>query len=203
MENYRISVDYKLYTIDEHGNRTLEEETTQQEPFRFMSGMGMTLEAFEEQIAPLNVGDTFDFTIPMEKAYGEFVPERVIDLSKDMFYVNGKFDSQNVQVDALIPLQNEDGMRFLGHVLEIGDTTVRIDLNHPLAGKTLNFTGTVTEKIEADPHEVAAVAAHLSGEGGCGGCGGNCGSCGSCGDGGCGNCGESGCGEGGCGNCGK
>lgn len=191
-KNYRIGIDYKLYVINDNGEATLEEETTQQEPFRYLSGFNMTLEKFEQETASLNVGDTFDFTLTKEEAYGDYYEERVLMLDKQMFCINGKFDSQNIQIDALVPLQNEEGQRFLGHVLEITETHVKMDLNHPLAGKTLNFKGTVVEKIEATPQEIQAMMAHLTGQGGCGGCGG--GSCGSCGGG----CGEGGCGEGGC-----
>lgn len=190
-KNYRIGIDYKLYVIEDNGNAVLEEETTAQEPFRYLSGFSMTLEKFEQETVNLNVGDTFDFTLSKDEAYGDYYDERVLMLSKDMFCIDGKFDSQNIQVDALVPLQNEDGQRFLGHVLEITDTQVKMDLNHPLAGKTLNFKGNVVEKIEATPQEIQAMIAHLAGEGGCGGCGGgNCGGCGggNCGEGGCGGC---------------
>lgn len=190
-KNYRIGIDYKLYVIEDNGNAVLEEETTAQEPFRYLSGFSMTLEKFEQETVNLNVGDTFDFTLSKDEAYGDYFDERVLMLSKDMFCIDGKFDSQNIQVDALVPLQNEEGQRFLGHVLEITDTQVKMDLNHPLAGKTLNFKGTVVEKIEATPQEIQAMIAHLAGEGGCGGCGGgNCGGCGggNCGEGGCGGC---------------
>lgn len=189
-KNYRIGINYQLYVITDNGESVLEEETTAQEPFRYLSGFNMTLEKFETETANLNVGDTFDFTLTKDEAYGDYYDDRVLMLDKQMFCVNGKFDSENIRVDALVPLQNEAGQRFLGHVLEITDTQVKMDLNHPLAGKTLNFKGTVVEKIEATPQEIQAMMAHLSGEGGCGGCGG--GSCGSCGGG---------CGEGGCGGC--
>lgn len=190
-KNYRIGIDYKLYVIEENGNAVLEEETTAQEPFRYLSGFSMTLEKFEKETADLNVGDTFDFTLTKDEAYGDYYAERVLMLDKQMFCIDGKFDSENIQVDALVPLQNEDGQRFLGHVLEITDTQVKMDLNHPLAGKTLNFNGTVVEKEEATPQEIQAMIAHLTGEGGgCGGCGG--GSCGDCGGGNCGS---------GCGGC--
>lgn len=187
-KNYRIGIDYKLYVIEENGNAVLEEETTAQEPFRYLSGFSMTLEKFEKETADLNVGDTFDFTLTKDEAYGDYYAERVLMLDKQMFCIDGKFDSENIQVDALVPLQNEDGQRFLGHVLEITDTQVKMDLNHPLAGKTLNFKGTVVEKEEATPQEIQAMIAHLTGEGG--GCGG--GSCGDCGGGNCGS---------GCGGC--
>lgn len=189
-----IEVQYKLYTV-EGDNRELEEETAEGQPFIFLSGFGATIPGFENNIANLEQGADFNFTIEKEDAYGEYYDERVLDLSKDIFSINGKFDSQNIYVDAIIPLQNEDGNRFMGHVLEIGDTTVKIDLNHPLAGKALNFVGKVVTSRVATNEEIQQMVNQLSG--GChGGCGGNCG--GSCG----GNC-DGDCGDGGCGNCGK
>lgn len=190
MTNYRIGINYKLYVTDNDGQSYLEEETTENEPFRYLSGFNMTLEKFEQMTANLNVGDTFNFTLTKDEAYGDYYEDRVLDLDKQMFVVNGKFDSEHIQVGALVPLQNEDGQRFLGNVLDITDNTVKMDLNHPLAGKTLNFKGSVVEKIEATPQEIQAMMAHLAGEGGCGGCGG--GSCGGCSGGDC---------SGGCGGC--
>lgn len=188
IKNYRIGVDYKLYTIGEDGKRVLEEETTREVPFRYLSGFAMTLDKFEEQTVGLNVGDTFDFIVEKDEAYGDYHADRILDLDKEMFTIDGKFDSQHIKVGAIVPLNNEDGAHFFGHVLEITDTTVKMDLNHPLAGKTLNFVGSIVEKLEASPQEIQAMMAHLAGEGGCGNCGGcHGGDCHSCG-GGCGGC---------------
>lgn len=194
--NKFITVSYKLYDVSE-GKSELIEQTTDERQFIFVSGMGVTLPAFEEKIAPLAKGEAFDFTLQPEEAYGERFEERIVELDKSIFCINGQFDAQHVQQGAVIPLQNEEGMRFNGVVLEIGDDKVRIDLNHPLAGKTLNFKGEITESREATAEEVAGMAKLMSGEGGgCGNCSGNCGE-GGCGEGGCG---EGGC-KGGCGDC--
>lgn len=187
-----IAVAYKLYT-KENNESVMEEEAPAENPFRFISGFGTTIPGFEANIAKLNVNDKFDFVLTKEEAYGEYYDERVIDLDKQVFCINGKFDTDNVYVDAFIPLQNEDGNRFMGHVIEISDDKVKIDLNHPLAGKELNFVGTVVESREATNQEIQAMINHLSGEG-CGGkCGGGCG----------GNCGGGNCGEGCGGDCGE
>ena len=112
-----------------------------------------------------------------------------------MFDVDGHFDKENIFVGATIPLQNEDGNRFMGVVLEIGTDKVRIDLNSPLAGKTLNFTGKVLENRTATADEIQSLVNHLNGgcSGGCGNCGGSCGHDGKKDgekhDGGCGHCG--------------
>ena len=92
-----------------------------------------------------------------------------------MFCVDGRFDQEHIYVDAIIPLQNEDGNHFYGRVVEIGDQQVKVDLNHPLAGETLHFEGTILENREATEQEIQHLIKHLSG--GCGGCGGGCDGC--------------------------
>lgn len=194
--NKFIKVSYSLYdtTKEGDGNEVLIEKTADERPFIFVSGMGATIPSFEAEILKYNQGEEFDFELTPDQAYGEHFDERVIELDKQIFTINGQFDAQHVQVGAVLPLQNEDGNRFLGLVLAIGDDKVKIDLNHPLAGKKLNFCGEILESRDATAEEVAHMAKLMSGEGN--GCGGNCGDCGNggCKDGGCegGNC------EGGC-----
>ncbi len=188
--NNFISVSYQLYDASE-GKSELIEQTTDERPFIFVSGMGATLPSFEENIAHLAQGEKFDFLLEPSQAYGDRYDERILDLDKAIFCVDGQFDAQHVEVGAIIPLQNEDGNRFNAVVMEIGDSKVKVDLNHPLAGKTLHFQGEVLVSREATAEEVAGMAKLLGGEGGggCSGCNGHCG------DGGCG---EGDCGDGGC-----
>ena len=187
-DNKYIAVAYQLYA-DIDGNRELIEETADGQPFIFISGMGITLPAFEDNLATLDKDGEFDFIIPQAEAYGEYVDERVVDLDKSIFMPDGKLDTKVIYVDATIPLVNEDGNRFMGRILEIGDNKVKVDLNHPLAGLDLHFVGRVVESRPARQDEIERMVKMMSGEG-CGGCGG--GDCGDCGK-------ESNCG--GCGGC--
>ncbi len=191
--NKYITVAYELYT-DFDGKRELVEKASVEHPFQFISDLGTTLDAFEAHIKPLREGEKFDFTLSVEEAYGKFEQERVIDVSKDVFKVNGHFDNEHIYPGSVVPLMNADGARFNGTIVEINKDTVTIDLNHPLAGKALNFVGEVTENRDATRDEIQGMLNMLSGEGGCG--------CGSCGGG----CGDDDCGcnsrhEHGCGHC--
>ena len=193
-KNMYFAVAYKLYT-NENGTETMVEEATAEKPFQFLSGFGLALDDFENTIVALNdeQKNDFDFTLTKQQAYGEHEAERVLNLDKEMFCIDGKLDTDNIYKDAIIPLQNENGQRFLGKVLEIGDDKVTVDLNHPLAGKDLHFVGSIVEAREATNEEIQTIINHLSG-GGCGGCGGECG--GDC------NCsGDCGSNNGGCGGC--
>ncbi len=185
--NKYITVAYKLYTIEDD-ERELTEEATVEHPFQFISGLGLTLEAFEEQLKDLNAGDTFDFTITASDAYGEYDEEHVIDLPKNIFLIDGKFDNEHIVEGAVIPLMTSDGQRVNGSVVEVKEDVVVMDMNHPLAGCDLNFVGKIVTSRPATNEELAEAAHMMSG--GCGGCGGGC-----CGDG---DCSEEGCGGGCC-----
>lgn len=176
--NKLIAAQYQLFTISDNGERKLVEETTKEQPFVFITGFDAALDALEERLENLNRGDKFDFELEKEKAFGEYEPSRVIELNKEMFIVDGQFDSKNIFKGAQIPLKNEDGNFFIGTVLEIGDAAVKVDLNHPLAGKKLNFKGYIIENREATKDEIKTMLSHMNG----GGCGGDCGGC----EGGCG-----------------
>ena len=166
VENKYITLAYKLYSI-ENGEKEFTEEAPAEHPFQFISGLGLTLEAFESQVKDLKKGDKFDFTIKAEEAYGEYDEEHVIDLPKNIFEIEGKFDSERVVEGAVIPLMTSEGQRINGSVVEVKDDVVVMDMNHPLAGCDLNFVGEVTENRPATNDELAEMARMMSG-GGCG-----------------------------------
>ena len=185
--NKYITVAYKLYVMND-GKKELVEEAPKAHPYQFISGMGISLDAFEAEITPLNAGDTFDFTIPCEQAYGQYEQERVVKLDKQVFCRDGKFQSEYIYPGAYVPLVNEDGNHFQGLVLEVKETEVIIDLNDRLAGKVLTFTGEVVENRPATNDEIKSMINMLTGGGcgcGCDSCGGDCdghdGGCGGCG----------------------
>jgi len=175
--NKYIAVAYELYTVNE-GKSELVEKASKDEPFQFLSGFGTTIEAFEDNIVNLEEGAEFDFTLTKDEAYGDYYDERVLDLEKSIFTINGHFDNDNIYIGAIVPLQNADGNRFPGKVLEITEDHVKMDLNAPLAGKDLNFKGSVVASREATNEEIQAMINRMSGEGcgcGCDDCEGGCG----------------------------
>ena len=174
--NMFVAVSYTLYTVDGEKKEKIEEAPASK-PFEFITGFGVTLDEFEKQIAQLDKGADFEFQLSKEQAYGDFEQERVLDLDRSIFQINGHFDHENIFEGAVVPLQNEDGNRFYGRVLEIGADKVKMDLNHPLAGKTLCFSGKVIDKREATNQDIQNLVNFLSGEHSCG-CGCGCDDCG-------------------------
>lgn len=186
--NKSVAVTYDL-NVGEGEERELMEKATVEAPLKFIYGTGSMLPAFEKALMGLAVGDSFSFSLSPEDAYGEYNDEHVLDLPKDIFLVEGKFDAETIQEGNTVPMMDSNGNRMNGSVLEVKEDIVVMDFNHPLAGETLHFSGDVIDIHEATAEEIAALTA-----------GGGCG----CGDEGCG-CGDEGCGcgegkeEGGCG----
>jgi len=198
MEHQFLSVHYQLYSVLD-GERTLEEQTSREQPFVFISGFGISLDGLEKQVVNMAKGTEFDFVLTPDEAFGQYDPEGVHQMSRTSFFIDGKFDDKNVFPGAFIMLTDGKGNRIMARVKSLDEDSVTLDTNHPLAGKTLNFTGEIIENRLATDDEVNALIKHMTG--GCGGCGGHCGD-GGCGEGGCGDgCGEGSCGEGGCGHC--
>ena len=180
--NKFVAVSYDLNVGDEK-ERELMERATKENPLTYIAGMGMMLEAFEANLDGLSEGDTFEFTLTPEQAYGEYDDDHLVDLPKNMFEVEGKFDTEIVYEGNVVPMLDTNGNRLSGMVVGIDEENVKMDFNHPLAGETLYFSGIVLDVHEATAEEIAAVAAPS--------CGCGCGSdCGDCEPGGC----DSGCG---------
>ena len=188
------------------------DKTTKEKPLDYIHGTGSLLPKLEAHIEGMQAGDRFDITLAPADGYGEVDPQRIIDLPKAAFEVNGEVREDLLVPGNTIPMMNSMGGVIPGVVLEVSADSVKMDLNHQMAGKTLHFTGEIVSVREATEKELTEglhgeyVHSCGCGGGGChgGGChGGDCG--GDCGghDGDCG-CGghEGDCGCGGEGGCG-
>ena len=187
-----VEIAYKIFLVEKDGD-TMIYEFKEDKPDKFVFGYepGM-LESFTSHLEGLKPGDEFDFILSPIEAFGERDPNMVQKIDKQIFVIDGEFDSERVYEGAFVPLMTAEGMRIEGLVKEIADDTVTVDFNHQLAGETVKYTGKVMGLREATEEEKNPPR-H------CGGCGG--GDCVGCGEGGCEK--EDGCEKNGCdcGNC--
>ena len=155
------------------------DRTTAEKPLDYIHGTGSLLPKLEEHIEGMEPGCKFDVTLSPADGYGETDPNRIIDLPKAAFAVNGEVREDLLVPGNTIPMMNSMGGVIPGVVLEVSEDSVKMDLNHQMAGKTLHFTGEVISVREATEKELTE---GLHGEyvhscGGCGGhggCGGGC-----------------------------
>jgi FKBP-type peptidyl-prolyl cis-trans isomerase SlyD len=162
--NKVVSLTYELQVDDENGERMLVEKVERDNPMVFLFGVSGLPEQFEANIAGMNEGDTFEFSIDAEEGYGEFDEEAVVNLPKNIFQVDGQIDHEMLQVGNFIPMTNQEGHRLQGKVVEVSEDSVLMDFNHPLAGLNMHFRGEIVGVREASAEELAH--GHVHGEGG-------------------------------------
>jgi FKBP-type peptidyl-prolyl cis-trans isomerase 2 len=146
------------------------------EPIEFQAGSGMLVSGFEEAVIGMEAGEEKEVTLKSEDAYGELNPEFVQKVPKQGFPPEAK---EGMMIGLPIP----NGQQIPAMIKEIGESEVTLDLNHPLAGKTLIFKIKVVsfEEGELKEPEHMCGCGHDHGEkedGEC--CGGNKNEDGSC-----------------------
>ena len=172
------------YDLEVDGN--IVDQTTKERPLDYIHGTGSLLPKLEAHIEGMEPGDKFDVTLSPVDGYGEVDPSRIIDLPKTAFEVNGEIREDLLVPGNTIPMMNSMGGVIPGVVIEVTEDSVKMDLNHQMAGKTLHFTGEVISVREATEKELTeglhGEYVHSCGCGGCHGHDGGCGDCGGCGD---------------------
>jgi len=110
------------------------------EPLQFTVGAGQVIPGFEEAVRGMEEGEEKKVRIEPSEAYGEYnedltqkIPKTVI--SSDM----------EIEEGMMLLVKTPDGQEIPAKVAEVGDEQVTLDMNHPLAGKALNFNIKIVE----------------------------------------------------------
>jgi len=115
------------------------DSSVEREPLEFVVGEGKLIPGFENGIMGLNTGDKKTIEIKAEEAYGQIREELISEVPKENL-------PEGVEVGAMLQAQTEQGPINVT-VTEIGETTAKVDANHPLAGKKLIFELEVMEVV--------------------------------------------------------
>ncbi|MBI4341272.1 MAG: peptidylprolyl isomerase [Candidatus Omnitrophica bacterium] len=102
--------------------------------FHYIHGQGQIIPGLERQLAGLKINDAKEVTVKPEEGYGTVDPAAYVEVSKSQL-------PAGTTPAVGMPLQgvNPSGQSFRAVVSEVKGETVVLNLNHPLAGKTLNF----------------------------------------------------------------
>lgn len=180
-----VELGYDLYCINADGKEELVHQTDVEDPEKIIFGVTRGVIApLEKAIEGLEKGGSFDVTVKAADAFGQIDPEQVATLERDIFMVDGKFDADVIKPGAIVPMMTADGFRINGRVIDVTDTDVKMDFNHPLAGKDVRFKGKILAVRDATPEELQPVHSCGCGSCGCdshdGDCGDSCGCEGHC-----------------------
>lgn len=149
-----VSFHYRV--SEEPGTQV--ESSDGREPMVFLFGHGGIIPGLEKAMAGHAAGDAFEAVVAPEEAYGNRREDFVQRVPKKYFR-----DGAHLKPGMVTSLNTRDGQRSVT-VLKIGSSVVDVDLNHPLAGKTLRFAVEITDVRDASEEEIAH--GHVHGPGG-------------------------------------
>lgn len=121
--NYTVTVDGKV--VDSSKGR---------DPLTFKAGGGQIIPGFEKAVMGMKAGEKKSFKVSPEEGYGKIDPKAIQNVPKNQL-------PKGIEPKAGMTLhaQTKDGRQIPAKIIEVKKDVVVVDLNHPLAGKTLNF----------------------------------------------------------------
>jgi FKBP-type peptidyl-prolyl cis-trans isomerase SlyD len=120
------------YTLTDHKGAQLD-SSKGKDPLTYQHGKGNIIPGLEKQLTGMKPGQKKTVRVTPDEAYGPVNPEHVQEVPKD------KLPKQDLKVGDRFVAQDSQGQRRVVTVSQVKDKTVIVDLNHPLAGKTLIF----------------------------------------------------------------
>jgi FKBP-type peptidyl-prolyl cis-trans isomerase 2 len=117
------------------------------EPLKFQIGVGQIIGGFEDAVIGMEVGEEKNFTLQPTEAYGEFNPLLVEKLDASQFP-----GDISLELGKQIEVVGPNGMSSPGWIRLIEKDFILVDMNHPCAGRVINFKIKVVETgLEPDP----------------------------------------------------
>jgi len=126
-----VKVHYKG-TLD--GGEQFDSSYDRGEPVTFKVGSGMMITGFNNGVIGMKVGETKTVKIAPTDAYGDHNPAAIQEVTKENFPDDFQFETGRIVQGTV-----QNGQPFIATILEEQDSTVKLDFNHPMAGKDLNF----------------------------------------------------------------
>ncbi len=136
------------YRITDTEGRLLDERTPADQ-YEYIHGRGVIVPPVERVLVGHTAGHRAEVSVSPREAYGDYRPELVTEVSREDFPRGLK-----VEVGMKFNTSNENGEAMIIRVIEIDDTSVTVDGNHPLAGLNLIFDVRILDVREATPREL-------------------------------------------------
>lgn len=146
------------YTVADGGAAPLESSRDRGEPLAILIGHGNIIPGLETALMGRETGDRFEVSVAPAEAYGERREDFVQRVPKKYFR-----DPSHLKPGMTTVLSTREGGQRPVTITKVGSSVIDVDLNHPLAGKTLTFDVEVVDVRDATPEEIAHRHAHGAG----------------------------------------
>jgi len=111
---------------------TLCYKTEEEDTLQFTLGEDNFLPKIESEILDMEAGQSKTITLEPDEAFGPFIDDLVIEAPKDVFK-----SEVELEVGSKVKINTPSGKNYYGVVTELTEENLKLNLNHPLAGKKL------------------------------------------------------------------
>ena len=146
------------YTVSDSSAAPVESSRDRGEPLAFLVGHGGLIPGLEKALIGREAGECFEVVVTPVEAYGERREDFTQRVPKKYFR-----DAEHLKPGMMTVLSTRESGQRQVIVRKIGSSVIDVDLNHPLAGKTLRFDVEITDVRDATPEEIAHRHAHGTG----------------------------------------
>jgi FKBP-type peptidyl-prolyl cis-trans isomerase SlyD len=154
IENKRVVQIH--YTLKDHQGEILD-SSAGKSPLPYIHGIGALIPGLEKQLLGRQAGDKFIAIVAPADGYGEYDEEQVFEVPASEFE-----GDDELELGMQIQLDTESGPA-IATIVNMEEDVITLDLNHPLAGTTLNFDVEVVEVREATKQELDHGHVHTHG----------------------------------------
>ncbi len=116
------------------------DSSLKRQPLQFEVGAGSVIKGFEDAVVGLKQGEKKSVRIPPKEAYGSYDENLLVEMPKTSLP-----EGVNPEVGMKLQIVNQQEQALPVIVTDILDKSIKLDANHPLAGKTLLFDIEVVE----------------------------------------------------------
>jgi FKBP-type peptidyl-prolyl cis-trans isomerase SlyD len=146
------------YSVNDGGDAPVDSSRERGEPLTVLIGQGNIIPGLENALLGREAGEQFEVSVAPADAYGERRANYTQRVPKKYFE-----DAENLRPGMSTVLQTQEAGARVVVVHKVGSSVIDVDLNHPLAGKTLVFDVEITDVRDATPEEIEHRHAHGAG----------------------------------------
>ena len=143
-DNVVVTMVYTLIVDGETINSTAEGEA-----LVFIQGYGSIIPGLENSLYGMEIGSSRPIRVPASDAYGEYELDNISSIPLSEFP-----EDLNLTSGMELEMEDKDGDIVYGKIVSIGKSRVKMDFNHPLAGKDLDFEVTILDLRQATEKEL-------------------------------------------------
>jgi len=148
-----ISMDYTLKVDNE-----VVDTSEGHEPIEFIQGTGNIIPGLERELYGMTVGEAKNVVVPAKDGYGDVDSQAFMDVPRNQFP-----ETIPMEIGTVLELHDQSGRPMHARIDQVGDETVRLDFNHPLAGKELHFSVKIAKLRAATDEELEHGHVHMEG----------------------------------------